>query len=204
MNLLTMNLPLLRHPVIKPLVFTLCLLPMALVLWQVLVQNTSPDPAKTLVDATGLWALRLLWLCLLLTPLRLLTGDGGWVRLRRMLGLFAFFYATVHVLAYVFLLFGAEWGRLWHELAKRPYIMVGLAAWLLLVPLAITSTQGWQRRLRQRWAMLHRLVYVAAVLALTHFTWLQKLGITATWPYAVALALLLVIRIVYRSGRREG
>lgn len=197
-----MNLPLLRHPVIKPLVFMLCLVPLGLTLWQVLVLNTSPDPAKTLVDATGIWALRLLWLCLAITPLRWLTGDSGWVRLRRMLGLFAFFYATVHVLAYVFLLFGADWGRLWQELAKRPYIMAGFAAWLLLLPLAITSTQGWQRRLGRRWMALHRLGYAAALLAMTHFTWLEKLGLTATWPYAVVLAMLLGARVILYRGRQ--
>ncbi len=183
---------------VKPLLFLLCLAPLAVTLWQLLVLNSSPDPAKSLVDATGIWALRLLWLCLCLTPLRYLTGDGRWLRFRRMLGLFAFFYATLHLLAYVFLLFGAEWGKVWDELSKRPYIMVGLAAWLLLLPLAVTSTQGWQKRLRSRWKSLHQLVYLAALLVITHYSWLEKLGLAATWPYALALAALLGVRLYLR------
>lgn len=183
---------------VKPLLFLLCLAPLAVTLWQLLVLNSSPDPAKSLVDATGIWALRFLWLCLCLTPLRYLTGDGRWLRFRRMLGLFAFFYATLHLLAYVFLLFGAEWGKVWDELSKRPYIMVGLAAWLLLLPLAVTSTQGWQKRLRSRWKSLHQLVYLAALLVIAHFSWVEKLGLAATWPYALALAVLLGVRLYLR------
>ena len=193
-----MKLTFLQHKATKLLVFLACLFPLGWILWKVVIQVESPDPAKTLVDMSGIWALRFLWLCLLLTPLRLLTHDSGWIRFRRMIGLFAFFYATVHVCSYWFLLFGADWSRIWHELEKRPYIMAGLAAWLTLLPLAITSTRGWQHRLGRRWGQLHKLVYLAAFLAITHFTWLEKLGIKATKEYALVLLVLLAVRIFFR------
>lgn len=178
----------------KLLLFPVLLLPLALVLWQGF-QGRLPDPAKNLVDQTGLWAFRYLLLCLAMTPLRLLTGRSAWIRYRRALGLFALFYATVHVASYVFLLFGARWGDLAVELTKRPYVMVGAAAFLLMLPLGVTSTRGWQRRLKRRWVQLHRLVYGVAVLALVHLAWVKKLGFAAVVPYTTALALLLGIRL---------
>lgn len=179
----------------KPFVFMLCLLPFAGLVWLALGNHLGPDPAKRLVDELGLWAIRMLLLCLAMTPLRLLTRRSLWIRYRRMLGLFALFFAVVHVSAYVFLLFGADWGRLAPELVKRPYIIVGLAAFLMLLPLGLTSTRGWQRRLKGRWVQLHKLIYPLSLLALLHFTWVKKLGIVAIWPYALALIALMGIRI---------
>lgn len=178
----------------KLLLFPVLLLPLALVLWQGF-QGRLPDPAKNLVDLTGLWAFRCLLLCLAMTPLRLLTGRSAWIRYRRALGLFALFYASVHVTSYVFLLFGARWGDLAVELTKRPYVMVGAAAFLLMLPLGVTSTRGWQRRLKRRWVQLHRLVYPVAVLVLVHLAWVKKLGFAAVLPYTTALVLLLGIRL---------
>lgn len=178
----------------KLLLFPLLLLPLALVLWQGF-QGRLPDPAKNLVDQTGLWAFRCLLLCLTMTPLRLLTGHSAWIRYRRPLGLFALFYAVIHVGSYVFLLFGAHWDQLARELAKRPYVMVGAAAFLCLLPLGVTSTRGWQRRLKRRWVQLHRLVYVVAILVLVHFAWVKKLGFDAVIPYTTAVVLLLGVRV---------
>lgn len=179
----------------KPVVFLVCLLPFAWLFWLAISNHLGPDPAKRLVDELGLWAFRMLLLCLAMTPLRLLTHRSYWIRYRRMLGLFALFYALLHVNVYVFLLFGAEWGRLATELVKRPYILVGSTALLMLIPLGVTSTRGWQRRLKRRWVSLHKLIYPASLLVLLHFTWVKKLGLYAIWPYAVVLMLLLGIRI---------
>lgn len=188
---------LLKNPALKPLIFILALLPAVWISWQLFIVQQSPDPAKYLVDQAGYWAMRLLWLCLLLTPLRYLTKESGWIRLRRMLGLFAFSYACIHVFAYWFLLFAAEWSRIWPELTKRPYVMVGMLAFLLLIPLAVTSTQAWQRRLKRNWRRLHQAVYLIAILVLIHFTWVKKLGIQSTAFYAASLLIMLGIRAIY-------
>lgn len=183
--------------------FIVCLLPFAVLAFDAVRNELGPDPAKHVVDFCGLWAIRLLWVCLAMTPLRHVTGKALWIRYRRMLGLFALFYATLHVFTYIFLLFGAQWAELLTEITKRPYIIVGAIAFVLLIPLGITSTRGWQRRLGRKWSKLHKLVYVVAVLVLLHFTWLKKLGIEATWPYAVMLAVLFVSRIASGYRRRQ-
>lgn len=183
---------------LKPLVFAAALTPLLWIGWQLFIAQSSPDPAKSLVDASGIWALRLLWLCLLLTPLKYITGISGWIKLRRMLGLFAFFYACIHFLSYWFLLFGGELAEIVSEIAERPYVLVGLVAFLMLVPLAVTSSRSWQRRLRNNWVRLHQLIYLIAILALIHFTWVQKLGLRTTAFYAVSLLVMLGIRVVYR------
>lgn len=188
----------------KVLLVPALLLPLVLVLWQGF-QGRLADPAKALVDASGLWAFRSLLICLAMTPLRLLTGRSWWVRYRRMLGLFSLFYALVHVNAYVFLLFGARWDYLWVELSKRPYVVVGALTLLLMLPLGVTSTRGWQRRLKKGWVKLHKLIYPLALLALVHFAWVKKLGFEAVWPYAIALFLLYIVRIwrYFRQSHQE-
>lgn len=175
--------------------FPLLLLPLFLILQAGFAGHLGPDPTKELVDETGLWAIRMLLLCLAMTPLRRLTRRSFWIRYRRMLGLFALFYVLVHVCSYVFLLFGARWGMLAVELTKRPYIIVGALALTMMLPLGLTSTRAAQRWLKRRWVLLHRLVYAVAVLGLLHFTWVKKLGLHAIWPYAVLLAFLLGARL---------
>lgn len=181
----------------KPLVFILLLLP---ALWMLYLAILKPellgaDPAKNLVDETGLWAIKMILLALAMTPLRILTNQTFWIIYRRMTGLFAFFYACVHFTVYTVLLLGLDFSQLGIELTRRPYIIVGFIALLCYVPLAITSTHGWQKRLKRNWARIHKLVYLIGILAVIHMTWLKKLGLTTTWPYALALAVLLGIRI---------
>lgn len=179
----------------KILLLPLTLLPLGLAIWQGLHGLSGPDPAKALVDQAGLWAFHFLLLSLAMTPLRMLTGRSDWIRYRRMLGLLALFYALVHVSSYTFLLFGARWSELAVEVTRRPYVMVGALALLLMLPLGLTSTRSWQRRLKRRWVMLHRLVYPVALLVLLHFAWVKKLGFDAVFPYAALLFLLLGVRI---------
>lgn len=190
-----------QRQISKILLFIGLLTPCLWLIFAAMNNQLGADPAKKLVDQTGLWAIQCLWLSLAMTPLKNWTGSSQWIQYRRMIGLFAFFYVLLHFLSYVFLLFGAQWAFIGQELTKRPYIIVGFTAFVLLIPLAITSTAGWQRRLKRRWLTLHKLVYIIAVLALIHFIWLKKLGIFAVWPYALVLFILFAERI--RSHLRK-
>jgi methionine sulfoxide reductase heme-binding subunit len=183
----------------KPVVFILLLCPALWMLYQAVFaqQLLGADPAKSLVDQSGIWAIRSILLALAMTPLRLMTKQTFFVIFRRMTGLFAFFYALAHFLIYSILLLGLDLSQLGTELIRRPYIIVGFIALILYVPLAITSTNGWQRRLKRNWVKLHKLVYIIGILAVIHMTWLKKLGLTTTWPYALALIILLGTRIVH-------
>ncbi|HVH32740.1 sulfite oxidase heme-binding subunit YedZ [Tahibacter sp. UC22_41] len=162
--------------VAKVIVFVLCLLPLGHLAWDVAQQTLGPDPVAALEHRSGDWALRLLLITLAITPLRRLTGVAALIRLRRMLGLFAFFYATVHLAIYLVIDLGGFWRQLFSEIVKRPYITVGFLAWLLLVPLALTSTKGMMRRLGRRWGKLHKLVYAIGLLAVLHYLWQVKYG----------------------------
>lgn len=190
-----------QRQISKILLFIVILTPCLWLIFAAMNNQLGADPAKKLVDQTGLWAIQCLWLSLAMTPLKNWTGSSQWIQYRRMTGLFAFFYVLLHFLSYVFLLFGAQWAFIGQELTKRPYIIVGFTAFVLLIPLAITSTAGWQRRLKRRWLTLHKLVYLIAILALIHFIWLKKLGIFAVWPYALVLFILFAERI--RSHLRK-
>lgn len=167
-----------RIAVAKIVVFALCLLPLLTLAWDVWRQTLGPDPVAVLEHRSGDWALRLLLATLAVTPLRRMTGMAALLRFRRMLGLFAFFYASVHLAIYLLIDLGGFWRQLFEEVFKRPYITVGFLAWLLLVPLAITSTKSMMRRLGRRWAQLHRLVYPIGLLAVLHYLWLVKSGQT--------------------------
>lgn len=193
----------------KTLVHALALTPLAMLAWQFydVWQHGSDalgaDPVAEIEHRTGLWALRMLMIALALTPLRQLTGQSVLLRFRRMLGLYAFFYASLHLAVYLGLDLRGYWTQIFEEIVKRPYITVGFAAWLLLVPLAITSTQGWMRRLGRRWCQLHKLVYAIGVLAVLHFWWLVKSDIREPLLYAAILAVLLGWRVWKKFSPRR-
>lgn len=161
------------------------------------------DPVRTLIHVCGLWALRFLWLTLLITPMRELMGWNNLQRLRRMLGLFAFFYALLHMTAWVWLDQGLDLAMIVSEVFKRPYLALGMTAVLLMLPLALTSTDAMMRRLRKRWIALHRLVYVVALLGIWHFWWQVKKDIREPLLYALLLALLLGYRLVKAVLKRR-
>ena len=179
----------------KPFVFALCLLPLSLIVWDTWNGTLGADPVAQLEHRSGDWALRLLLATLAITPLRHLTGWNKAVRFRRMLGLFAFFYVTVHLSIYLVVDLGGFWSQLLTEIAKRPYITVGFTAWLLLIPLALTSTQGMMRRLGRNWQRLHKLVYVIAVLGVLHFLWLVKADHREPAIYLGVLIVLFLLRL---------
>jgi sulfoxide reductase heme-binding subunit YedZ len=192
--------------VYKPLVFTAAIAPLVWLAcgafgWFGL--GLGADPVKTLEHECGKTALNLLLLTLAVTPVKNLLGFPQLLRLRRMLGLFAFFYVVVHFTVYLVLDLELNWSTLGADIAKRPYITIGFTALLLLIPLAATSTNGMMRRLGRRWASLHRLVYVIAILGVWHFYWQVKRDVREPLLYAGILALLLLYRLVRtRSAAR--
>lgn len=181
---------------LKSAAHALALLPVVLLINNALNDRLGADPVAALTHQTGEWALRLLLLSLAMTPIRMLVKQAWPIRFRRLIGLYAFFYASLHFTVYLFLDLGSGyWSQIGADILKRPFITVGFTAWLLLVPLALTSTQWMMRRLKKNWLRLHRLVYAIAILAVLHFWWLVKSDIREPALYAVILAVLFAIRL---------
>lgn len=179
-------------PLFRTLVFLLASGPLILLVGNIATGSLGPDPGQEVTEALGLAAFQLLIVTLAMSPLARLSHWSGWIRVRRMLGLFAFFYACLHLLAFLQFILG--WSDLWATFTKRPYIVLGSLAFLLLLPLAITSTRGMMQRLGARWKPLHRLVYPAAVLAWLHFLWQARSDITEMLIYGLVIVLLLALR----------
>ena len=183
----------------KPLVFLVCLIPAAWIAWAVFTGNLGVNPIREAEIQTGLWTLRFLAIALAVTPLRRITHWNVIGKYRRMLGLFTFFYACVH-LSLWFVDWWFDWPAMWDEIVKHKFILMGMVTFLILVPLAITSTNGWIKRLGKRWTKLHRLVYVAAITGTIHYLWglSSKEGATPTFPllYLATFAVLLGYRLV--------
>lgn len=186
-----------KHIVLlKTLVWLLCLLPLALLLYKGVTGNLGANPIEVITHATGDWTIRLLLVTLAITPLRRLAGWHSLVRFRRLVGLFAFFYGVLHFLTYIWLDKFFDVGEMLKDIAKRRYITVGFAAFVLLIPLAVTSTRGWIRRLGKQWQLVHRLIYFSALLGIIHYWWLVKADITLPATYAVIYAVVMLPRIV--------
>lgn len=173
---------------------------------QTVADGLGANPIEALLHLTGRWGLAFLLLGLAVTPLRRLTGWGRLIRVRRLLGLFAFFYLTLHFSIYLGVDQGFAWEFIAEDITERPFITVGFAAFVLLIPLAVTSTRGWIRRLGRRWQLLHRLVYPAAILGVVHFYW--KVKADTYWPLVAGgvLGALLLARLplLRREGRGNG
>lgn len=183
-------------------VFIMCLTPFALLGVDIWRENLGANPVETLHFRLGDWALRFICLTLALTPLKQLTGQRWINRYRRMLGLFAFFYASLHLLVYLLLDITLAWDALADDIRETPYILLGLLTYLLLLPLAATSTQRMQRRLGKQWKVLHRLIYPAAVTAVLHYTLLVKADFSQPLIYAAIVSALLGYRLVrFRNNR---
>ena len=188
---------------LKPVVFAVCLIPLALLLWGGFTGGLTANPIEFITHRTGDWTLRLLLVTLAITPLRRLTGWNAVIRLRRMLGLFAFFYGSLHFLTYVVLdhFFALE--SMLEDLTDRRFVTAGFTGFVLMIPLALTSTQAMVRRLGgRRWRALHRLVYVSACAGVVHYTWLVKADLRPPLLYAAILALLLGYRLQVALRRR--
>jgi sulfoxide reductase heme-binding subunit YedZ len=193
----------------KAALWIICLAPAARLGWGVLHPESAilgVNPVQYLLWAFGWWALFWLTLTLAITPLRRVTGWAWLARFQRPLGLFAFAYAALHFLTYALLDQAGAWGQIPGDLVKRPFIVVGMLALLILLALAITSTKGWQKRLKRNWKRLHRLVYLAALLGVLHFAWKEKVG----WKeprvlvFAAAVSVLLLARLRRQERRHLG
>jgi methionine sulfoxide reductase heme-binding subunit len=189
---------------IRYLAWAIGLYPLARVAWWLRhgVSGLGANPIERVLHHTGWWALILLLLTLAVTPARRLTGRNQLIRLRRPLGLFAFFYATLHLAIYVGLDQLFAWAFIVEDIVERPFITVGLAAWLLLLPLAITSTRGWIVRLGRRWVLLHKLVYLATALGVLHYFWRVRADTRAPVLLALTLVALLALRIRWTRRAR--
>jgi len=192
--------------VVKAVVFTLCLLPLFKLLaeaFQVAGFSLGANPIEELLHRCGLWGLNFLLITLAVTPLRRISGWNWLLRFRRMFGLFAFFYLCLHFTVYAWLDQRFDLAAIGEDILERPYITLGITGLLLLIPLAITSTSGMMRRLGRRWTVLHRLVYVVAILGCWHFWWQVKKDISEPLIYAAILAVLLAYRVVVAWKRKR-
>jgi sulfoxide reductase heme-binding subunit YedZ len=189
----------------KVAIFLFCLVPLGVLVWRALTANLGANPVEFIQHATGDWTLRFLVFTLSITPLRKLLKLPELIRFRRMLGLFAFFYACLHFLTYLGPDQSFDLAAIWRDVAKRPFITVGFTAFVLLIPLAITSTAGWIRRLGgRRWQMLHRAIYISAICGVIHYYWLVKSAVLRPLTYAAIVAVLLLWRLgdwLIRRGR---
>ena len=196
---------LLLHPAAKPIVFLLCLLPFAWLAYGAFADTLGANPAEALIRATGDWTLRFICIVLAVTPLRVLNQWNGLVRYRRMLGLFTYFYVVVHLLCYSWFDMGFDVPEIAKDIAKRPFILVGFAAFVLLTPLAATSFNRAIKALGgKRWQALHKLIYLIAGLGLLHFFWMRagKNNFNEVFVYAAIIAVLLGFRVVQALRKR--
>ncbi len=187
---------------LKPTVFIAALLPAGYLIFQFFTDRLGPEPFTALTQQSGEWTLRFLLLTLGMTPLRYLLKQSWPIKIRRMLGLFVFFYACLHLLTYLWFDQFFDWNEIWIDIKKRPFITLGMLAWLLLLPLVITSTRGMQKRLRQYWIKLHKLVYLIAGLGIAHFYLLVKADYW--WPsvYLLVFIVVMAVRILKYSSKR--
>lgn len=192
---------------IKPAVFIAALAPALWLAFRTFTGRLTANPIEDLTLTTGIWALRLLVVTLAITPLRRITGWNRLIQYRRMLGLFAFFYGFLHFAVWLTdrwldPLFGPD--LIFADIAKRPFITMGMIAFVLMVPLAVTSTRGWIRRLGKRWILLHRLIYISGIAAAVHYLWKVKVAAGPPVYYAILVGALLAFRLVWGLRKRAG
>ncbi len=183
----------------KPSIFVLSTIPFLIIIYKIFFNKLGPEPVKEITHFTGEWTLIFICLTLTMSPLKKLTNLNFWVKVRRMLGLFVFFYASLHLLTYVGIDYRFSWQPIFDDVLKKKYIFVGFAAWVLLIPLTITSSQKMILLLKKNWKKLHRLIYVIAILGSLHFIWLSKTIYFKPLIYFVIITVLLFFRINFKK-----
>ena len=184
----------------KIIVFFLSLWPIYIITYQIIFNQLGPEPVDRIINHFGEWTLIFILLTLSMTPMRKITKSLEWIKFRRMLGLFAFFYASVHMLSYVGLDYRFDFAPLINDVLKKKFIFIGFSAWLLLIPLAVTSSEKMVRLLKQNWKKIHRLIYVIAIFGVLHFIWLSKTIFFKPLIFLIILIILLLFRIkIHRS-----
>lgn len=187
---------------VKPALFTLLLIPLAIPIYWFYTNALGANPIETINRWTGDWALRVLLLTLAVSPLRRLTGWNNFIQYRRMLGLFAFFYVCMHISSYIILDQFFDFGAIFDDVIKRPFITAGFTSFLMLIPLAVTSTKKMVERLQHRWIILHRLIYIIGMVVVLHFWWMVKIDTREPAIYAGILAVLLGYRLFFYIKRK--
>ena len=182
----------------KPIIFILSTIPFLFITYKIFFNKLGPEPVKEITHFTGEWTLIFICLTLSMSPLKKLTNLNYWVKVRRMLGLFVFFYASLHLLTYIGIDYRFSWQPIFDDVVKKKYIFVGFAAWVLLIPLTITSSQKMMLLLKQNWKKLHKLIYVIAILGSLHFIWLSKTIYFKPLFYFVLITVLLALRINFK------
>ena len=184
---------------LKPSVFILCTTPFLIILYKIFLNKLGPEPIKEITHFTGEWTLVFICLTLSMSPLKRFTNLTIWTSFRRMLGLFVFFYATLHLLTYIGLDYRFDWAPILDDVVKKKYIFIGLAAWMLLLPLAITSSRKMVILLKNNWKKLHRLIYVIAIFGSLHYIWLSKTIFFKPLIYFTIILVLLALRIKIKN-----
>ena len=179
----------------KPFVFIICLWPLGTIILDIYYNELGAEPVKKIMNHFGEWTLIFICLTLTISPLKRITNLSFWIKFRRILGLFVFFYATVHLLTYVGLDYRFDWLPIFNDVLKKKYIFIGFSAWLLLIPLAVTSSQKMIKILKHNWKNLHRLIYVIAIFGSLHYIWLSKTIFFKPLIYTTIIVVLLALRI---------
>ena len=183
----------------KPSIFFLSLIPFFVIIYKIYFNQLGPEPVKEITHHTGEWTLIFICLTLAMTPLKRLTNLNIWIQFRRMLGLFVFFYATIHLLTYVGIDYRFKWEPIFDDVIKKKYIYIGFSAWLLLIPLAVTSSQKMMKLLKRNWKKLHRLIYIIAIFGALHYIWLSKTIFFKPLIFAIIILVLLMLRLNFRK-----
>jgi methionine sulfoxide reductase heme-binding subunit len=180
---------------IKIPIFFLSLLPILIIFYQIIFNQLGPEPVKEITHVTGNWTLRFIIITLAMSPLQKFTKLNFWITYRRMFGLFVFFYASAHMMTYVGIDYRFDWSSIGDDIVKKKFIFAGFLAWLLLVPLALTSSKRMIRLLRDKWKKLHKLIYIISLLGIIHYLWLVKVVTVEPLIYLIIIVILLTLRV---------
>jgi len=180
---------------IKISIFFLSLLPILIIFYQIIFNQLGPEPVKEITHVTGNWTLRFIIITLAMTPLQKFTKLNFWITYRRMFGLFVFFYASAHMMTYVGIDYRFDWSSIGDDIVKKKFIFAGFLAWLLLVPLALTSSKKMIKLLRDKWKKLHKLIYIISLLGIIHYLWLVKVVTIEPLIYLIIIVILLTLRV---------
>ena len=180
---------------IKIPIFFISLLPILIIFYQIIFNQLGPEPVKEITHVTGNWTLRFIIITLAMTPLQKFTKLNFWISYRRMFGLFVFFYASAHMMTYLGIDYRFDWSSIGDDIVKKKFIFAGFLAWLLLVPLALTSSKRMIRLLRDKWKKLHKLIYIISLLGIIHYLWLVKVVTVEPLIYLIIIVILLMLRV---------
>ncbi len=183
---------------LKPSIFILSLVPFLVIIFKIYFNQLGPEPVKEITHFTGEWTLIFICLTLAMTPLKILTNSPIWIKFRKMLGLFVFFYATLHMLIYVVIDYRLDFQSILKDIMTKKFIFIGFSAWVLLLPLSLTSSKKAIYLLKDKWKKIHKLIYVIAILSIIHFAWLVKKDLTEPLIYGIIIIILLLFRVKYK------